>query len=208
MKILAISLLRLGDVLIHLPAIQALRHQHPGAEIHLLMNQQFQSLVPLLKGVDKVHFFDRQGIQNALADGRFSIVHSYAQLKGQIDTLNQEEFTKVVNLTHNRLSAFVGSRINCQSYDGLLCEKGQFRLSGSQWWRELSNHSRSESLFTFSQILAQAQGEGIDRLPELNRTEAGMNEARTFSRRSDCRILIQALTSDTNKTFPYPSHEV
>ncbi len=66
MKILVLSLLRLGDIIQQEPLLKGLREKHPSAEIHLLLNRQFASVERVLDSVvDKYIYFDRESLQKA-----------------------------------------------------------------------------------------------------------------------------------------------
>ncbi len=51
MKILVLSLLRLGDIIQQEPLLRALRAKHPEAQIHLLVNRQFAQVEKLMQGL-------------------------------------------------------------------------------------------------------------------------------------------------------------
>ena len=61
MKLLVVSLLRLGDIIQQKPLLEGLRRQFPQARIHLLINRQFSQVSQLLGNtVDQYIYFDRE----------------------------------------------------------------------------------------------------------------------------------------------------
>ncbi len=56
MKILVMSLHRLGDIVMTTPILQTLKKKYPQAHIHILMHSQFSGVLPLLQNVDKAIF--------------------------------------------------------------------------------------------------------------------------------------------------------
>ncbi|MBK8203900.1 MAG: hypothetical protein IPK68_16820 [Bdellovibrionales bacterium] len=122
MKILVVSLLRIGDVLMALPMLQGLRQAHPGAEIHLLVNTTASSLAPLVDFV-RWHYFDRSNLQLGLGDYDHSLFDSFHKLSATVDNLNQHSFDLLINVTQNRLSGWLCSAIHARDKIGLIIDR-------------------------------------------------------------------------------------
>src|SRR5258708_37127154 len=59
-SILVVQLKRLGDVILTTPALAALREQHPGSEVTLLVDHHSLELVPALLHVDEGLVYERK----------------------------------------------------------------------------------------------------------------------------------------------------
>ena len=68
MKILAISLLRIGDLMMHVHILRAVRKMFPKCEIHLLVNELSESFAKEIEIVDQVNVFPRQKLQKFLVE--------------------------------------------------------------------------------------------------------------------------------------------
>ncbi|MEN0060386.1 MAG: lipopolysaccharide heptosyltransferase-I, partial [Bdellovibrio sp.] len=67
MKILVLSLLRLGDIIQQGPLLRGLRQKYPQAQLHVLAHSQFSQAEKILEGVvDRWIYFDREAVQRGL----------------------------------------------------------------------------------------------------------------------------------------------
>lgn len=190
MKILVISLLRLGDIITHRQLAQSLRNQYPGSEIHFLIYSQFQSVSALLPEVNRWHALDRQEIQKILVERDQSPLQAYRLLEKTVAELNHQKFDLVLNATHNRFSVRMMDLIEAREKRGVALEKGQKVMDQNRWQTYL-NENFSEvrgSQFHYLEVL-QKSLELSFRLPEI------------AEKRNPKLILIQLLTSDTKKNW-------
>lgn len=207
MKILVLSLLRIGDIVLAAPVLRGLRERYPHADIHLMINSQFMQVAPLMPYVDRFIGFDRQAIQTGLGDGAIPLFESYERLNDVIDGLNGEKYDWAVNLTHNRLSAWVMGLINAKRREGL-CFDSQARASfGSNWFRYL-NHQvdlEGDEVFHYADVFRYALGLGEESVPRASfiETVVGRREAELFAADlgTNTIVAIQALTSDVKKDW-------
>src|ERR1035438_9564446 len=99
MKILVVSLLRLGDILMATSVLRSLKKDHPEAELHILINKQFEMLARLIPHVDKVYCFDRQGLQDIIGRGDRQLLEAYHQVDDLVTELGRNQYDQVLNLT-------------------------------------------------------------------------------------------------------------
>jgi ADP-heptose:LPS heptosyltransferase len=209
MKILVLSLLRIGDIVLSAPALRGLREKYPEAEIHLLINKQFAGIAPLLPYIDRVLHFDRAGVQKGLGEATIPFFDSYERLTELIDELNHEGYDSVVNLTHSRLSGWLMSLIDAPEKLGLSFDVSGRPTFGSNWFRYLNNQVEAESdeVFHFTDVFRFALGlEDEVHLPALIETEHGRAEAETAlaDMGSPLNVIaVQALTSDSKKDWGF-----
>jgi ADP-heptose:LPS heptosyltransferase len=104
MKILVLSLLRLGDILMHQEIIDEIQEKHPASKIDLVINESFESVRPLLSGLNQIHLFPRKEIQNNLVLKDESFFRAYRMLVDWAKKIQVLEYDMVVDLTHNDFS--------------------------------------------------------------------------------------------------------
>lgn len=190
MKILVLSLLRLGDIITHREIARSLRFQHPGCEIHFLIYSQFQSVENLLPEVNKWHFLDRKEIQKILVEREQSPIHAYEKLETLVDQLDSEKFDLVLNATHNRFSVRMMDLLTAQEKRGVAFEKGKKTADQNQWQTYLNEN--------FSEI----KGSRFHYLEVLQKSlELSFQLPKYGEKRKPQLIFLQLLTSDTKKNW-------
>lgn len=209
MKILVLSLLRIGDVIMAAPALRGLRERYPDAQIHLLINSQFVGIGSLLPYIDRIVPFEREKLQRGLGDVNVPLFESYERLEILLDSLNAEKYDWTINLTHNRLSARLMSLIDAKIKTGL-CFDAQGRVNfGSNWFYYLNQQVDSEGteVFHFSDVFRFALDLDWDRDGATNdvliESARGRAEADEVLRElnSQSIIAVQPLTSDEKKNW-------
>ncbi len=204
-KILVISLLRLGDIIMSTPVLRGLREQNPNADIHLLINGQFQQISDLIPYVDKVVSFDRNAIQTGLGEADRSLFESYERLNELIEQLDSENYTQVINMTQNRLSGYLLSALKCGEKLGLILGTDGFANFNSPWFRYMNAQadSEGETVFHYTDVFRFALGlDGHAYPPSLVETEAGSAEAQSIlNGTTKPYLLVQPLTSDVKKDW-------
>lgn len=215
MKILVLSLLRIGDIVMAAPVLRALRESHPDDEIHLLINSQFRQITPLLPYINRIIFFDRERLQRGLGEVSVPVFDSYERLSELVDELNGSSYDRLVNLTQNRLSGWLMSVLNCndvRSGRGRigLCLDSHGRASfGSPWFKYLNSQVEADGceVFHFADVFRFALdlGDESSRRPALVETVVGRREAEAFLEQAQIQdfIAVQTLTSDAKKDWGF-----
>lgn len=140
MKILVVSLLRMGDIFQQVPLLKELRKQHPHADIHLLINKQFSGVVPLLKElVHSFHFFDRESIQKGMGEASYNILWPYMKVSQLIENLRVERFDLIYNFTHTKLSAHLVGLLGVP-VKGISASAGKFHGLDNRWIKYFNDH--------------------------------------------------------------------
>lgn len=191
MKILVLSLLRLGDIIQQEPLLRALRAKHPEAEIHLLVNRQFAQVEKLLQGlVDRYIYFDREMIQRGLGEGGFNILWSFSQVQELVKSLDVEHYDMAFNFTHNKLSGYLLGALEIPVKKGLYHSEGRFRGLDNRWIRYFNERfaGSQKSLFHYVELL----GNSFD-LPVQPQVRG--------EKKKNKRILFQCLTSNEKKNW-------
>lgn len=193
MKILVVSLLRLGDLIQQVPLLKGLIVQNPGAEIHLLVNRQFSQVEKILDGiVHTYHYFERDAIQKGLGEAEYNILWSYTQVENLVHQLNAERFDVVYNFTHNKLSAYLLGAIEVKEKRGLYHSHERFQGLTNRWLKYFNERfpSGQNSLFHYIELLANSFSIPI--------SENELDYEQTKRRKI---ILFQCLTSDSKKNW-------
>ncbi|MBX9769259.1 MAG: glycosyltransferase family 9 protein [Bdellovibrionales bacterium] len=203
MKVLVVSLLRLGDVILTLPVARGFKTEVPGVEVHYLIHDDLRSLGDILADVDKVHFFPRKSIQNLIQDCDEPAFAPWQLLESFFRKLNNEKFDRVVNLTHTHLSRYVVGQIEADHVQGAHTDESGAPAFGSPWFRLLDQWSIDNGRTEFHYADVFWHGSGLGRSPRrplLRETANG--RAETLSLLSDSPfICVQALTSDLKKNW-------
>lgn len=188
MKILVISLLRLGDILLHAELVRSLKAQYPKAEIHFLINKQFQSVQSILPAVSQWHLLDRQFLQQVLVEQHQSPLAAFDNLKNTIDSLNAEKFDLLLNATHNLFSVRLTDLIEAKEKRGAVFHNGKKVAFSSSWLNYFNDHysELNGSRFHYVELLHRALG-----IEMLNPQNAEI--------RTEGPIYLQVLTADVKK---------
>lgn len=208
MKILVLSLLRLGDIIMTVPALQGIQERYPDAEIHILINSQFRKISPLIVPLSKVWLFPREVLQQGLGEADRPIFESYDRLTELVDNLNGQEFDVVINLTHTRLSGWLASLLSAREKIGLEFGPNGRAQFGSKWIQFLNDQVELEGreAFHYSDLFCFAVGQ-VDPVLSggLRETADGVREVEKFLIDSDIIgesfVVVQPLTSDEKKNW-------
>lgn len=208
MKILALSLLRIGDVVLSAPALRGMSELYPDAEIHLLVNSQASQIAELLPYIKRVVLFDRDLLQKGLGESSVPVFESYERLTSLVDQLNAEDYDLVINFTHSRLSGWLMSVLRGKRKLGLSFDATGAASFGSSWFKFLNSQVDADGreTFHFSDIFRFSLGlRERPAFPPLVETDGGMTEANTFLESSGLGerafIAVQPLTSDPKKNW-------
>lgn len=139
MKILVVSLLRLGDLFMQKALLKSLRQQHPECEIHFLIHREFQKIQSFFPEVRDFHFFERQEWSQWINQAEVPLFKPLKHLGHLIEELNALKFDKVWNWTHQNGSAYLMELIQAREKVGLQSQHGQIRLGSSKALRNFNN---------------------------------------------------------------------
>lgn len=200
MKILVLSLLRLGDIIQQIPLLRGLRAKYPEAEIHILLNSQFANVADLLDDVvDRCIYFDRNSLQRELGEVGINLLAPYHRLQSLILDLNQERYDLAMNWTHNRLSAHLLGSLEIEVKQGLQHTEGSFCGLSNPWLVYLNDRfsEQQSSLFHYTEILAGAFGLTV----QPTQPNEIHDNIKHFHPKPMKRVLFQCLTSDKKKNW-------
>lgn len=107
MKILILQLARLGDIYLTWPVVRAIKRNHPGAEIHMLVRQRFEGATIGLSELDQVHVLPNRLILEPLVNERPDLEASCCRLEGFLETLQGYQFDEVINFSFSPVSSYL-----------------------------------------------------------------------------------------------------
>lgn len=203
MKILVVQLLRLGDIVLSTPVLKGLRELFPKAKIDFLINKQFENIIPLLPAVNKVHFFERELVQTALGENDRFVFEAFDRVEHLLGQLRVEGYDRVINLTHNKLSAYIVGSLSTSEKIGLWMDDFNQPVIHSKWFQHLNNDDQGDESECFHLVDIYKAASGIKRsrigLALVENEKAKQSAALRFDQRKI--IVVQALTSDLKKNW-------
>ncbi|MBK7960539.1 MAG: glycosyltransferase family 9 protein [Bdellovibrionales bacterium] len=190
MRIVLLSMLRIGDTMMHLEIVEGLKQKFPDADIEFIINDEFSQLIPLLsRQVSRVHLFPRTKAQLLIKSRTSHLEEPIWILNDWLTEVQSSEIDLVINLTHTRVSGYLMGLLSAKNKIGLVIGNGKTQLIGNEWLRYLNEHFASgfRSQFHYIDVLSQ-----ICEI-EVRRKAAEIRNSR--------RIFIQPLTSDAKKNW-------
>ncbi len=193
MKILIVSLLRMGDLVMQRHVLDRYLQKHKDVQIHLLTHPENKKLSFLFPEVQKFHFFERAYLQNLVNDPSENIFKPVKVVQNLVEELNSESFDLVLNWTHQRTAAYLMGMIEAKQKSGPIFESGQFFLNGNQYLKKFNDtfSNLKDSIYHYVDYLSL-----IHDLP----TNYSGQTARTASSPYK-NVLIQPLSSDSKKNW-------
>jgi ADP-heptose:LPS heptosyltransferase len=190
MKILVLSLLRLGDIVQHRELVKSLKASYPGATVDLLIHSQFRMAQDVIPEVSNWHHCPRQQLQQILVEKKQSPLCAHTLLKKMVDKINDEKYDIIINATHNKFSVRLMDVLRAKEKRGMRLENGR-KVPDWNRWQTYMNERFSEpkgSRFHYLEVLHRSLG--LEPLP-LRETSSVEGDL----------ILLQVLTSDAKKNW-------
>lgn len=192
MKITVLSLLRVGDLLMQVPLLRALRREHPDARLSVVVNDGVERVSDLIPEVDRWIVFDRSGLQKKLRVAELHLLSPLRDFQGWLLDSFPEPSDLLYNFTHNRLSAHLASAIPARVRRGLRAEGPRFASMDNDWMRYFNDRFRpgADCLFHYTDLLGAAL--------DLELGPQRSPRARARGR----QILLQTRASSETKEIP------
>lgn len=203
MKVLLLSLLRMGDILLLLPTLSGLKKRHPHIEIHLVINKQFRKLVPLIPFVDQFHFFDREELQKDIGEYHRPLLSSVDRLDTFIKDLSVN-YDQIINVTHTRLSGYLMGLLSSREKVGLTLDVEGQASFGNPWFRYLNDYPQSSEVDSFHFVDVFFSGSGLsgqEREFVLSETKVGKKEAAEVLQGAIDPVLVQVFSNESKKEW-------
>lgn len=187
MKVLVLSLLRLGDLIQHSLLIERLREKLPGAEIDVLCDSSSAGARDL--GIaDGFHLFPRAELQKRIGTAECNILKPVIDVQDWASSIAERDYDLLINLTHTRLSAYVAAMIPAREKRGLVAGVQGFEPLENSWQRYMDTvfTEAGECHFHYLELLSNSFGLPVQPVaPEVRNSF----------------ILLQPFTSDEKKNW-------
>lgn len=201
MKVLVISLLRLGDFIQTVPVINGLAARS-GHRVDVLVHKSVAQLSKNLASVGQWWTLDRDEIQAGLGQAEIPMLTSFHVLKEQLKFIEKQDYDLIINLSHTRFSGFLTGFLQAKNKIGLNIETSGRATFNSPWFRYLDLHAQNpvEDVLNYSDIFMQACD-----LPDadwsMRSTADGEKEVNSLGLNSGPITTVQVLTSDSKKNW-------
>lgn len=212
-EILLVSLTRFGDLIQATPLLRGLKIAHPGARITLAVEKHFTGILPLIRGYDRVFVFDKTEAARRISCSDDPLA-AYRHMEGFISLLEQEQYDMIINLTSDRMSAYLVSALNTPHVSGITAADNGQRVISGMWgtylFSVLLGDNRKYNRINLVDNFTKMGGLPPDGLPvELQETEEGKRFADGFIEQEGLSgvqlIGIQLGASDPTRCWPAES---
>jgi ADP-heptose:LPS heptosyltransferase len=208
--IAVISLTRFGDLIQATPLLRILKRTYPGAKITLVAEQRFTTIIPLIRGYDRIITLRKDEVADRIVFASDPLV-PYFFMEGFVRELEKVRYDLAINLTFSRMSAFLTSLVNAEKLAGLVSGAKGERLIHSLWGIYLfttqEGNNRLLNRINLVDIFTRLGGVKPDGNPVgLVETEKGAAFADTFLRKNGLAgeklIGLQLGASDPIRCWP------
>lgn len=190
MKILIVSLLRIGDLLAHNQLVGRIKKQIPGAEIHVLINDFCREASSCIPGITGWHIFPRTYIQEIVVKRIQSTSKAELVLEEMLTQLNGNKFDLILDCTHNRQSVAIMKLLDAKEKRGT--KFGVSNKPAQRWSVYLNEIVATEKNVPFQLIDALSASLGFSNSASLRKAHDRVDKS---------GICLQVLTSDQKKNW-------
>lgn len=210
MKILVISLLRLGDLIMQAHAIRELTSNSTN-KVDLLVHPFFKKVSFLFEGVNQVYYFERDLCQRSIGEEVYNKSWAQNHIQGLVDEINRSDYDQIFDFTQTIHSTWWLTALRGNEKWGAIFQDGQRKLASH--CRELQDlHFKKGHSKHFVDVFKKALiSDSFDRKENpmgtgtpLRRGE-GIDPLVRFEKGRQKKILLQTLTSDQKKNWPFES---
>lgn len=195
MKTLAVSLHRLGDLIMHAHVLKAFKEE-TGESISLLTHVFFKQVAFLFPFIDNVYIFERDFCQRSIGESHFNKTWPYHHISELLENINLQNFDRVIDLSQSETSSRWMTFIESKHKIGVAYNSDKTKklhCSDNYWIRNL--HAIPQSKIHFIDVFKKALGLSLDPLPQVLQQypeQVGNKK----------RIVLQTLSSDIKKNWP------
>jgi len=191
MKTLAISLHRLGDLIMHAYVLKSLKDEK-GRSVNLLVHPFYNQIKFIFPFISDVFIFEREYCQKSIGENLFNKNWPYQHIKNLVEKINSSQFDQIVDLSQSDTSARWMSFLNAKQKIGVTYDpklQNKIHCSDNQWIHYL--HSTSQSEIHFIDLFKKSLDLSLTILPPVSNKSLNSK-----------LIIFQTLTSDIKKNWP------
>ncbi len=208
---LIVNLTRMGDLIQTTPVLRGIKEIYPEAVTTLMVNSDFEGIIPFLPGVDRVFPVNIRDIVFQVDGGE--IVEAYRSLKALLDTVNETVYDRVINFTHSLDSAVMTSMIRARETRGVSIDEKGYSIKPDPWIRYFFNVIPSRTVNPFHLCDMHLKVAGVDASGkglslQVERDELDRMRERLFRagvREGDRLVGLQLGASAEDKRWPVES---
>ncbi|WP_298438398.1 glycosyltransferase family 9 protein [Geobacter sp.] len=209
-EIAILAIARYGDLIQTTPLLRRLRQAHPEARITAIVEDRFQGILPLIKGIDRTIVLYKQDIAWEVATGETPLA-AYLKMDAFVRQLEEGEYDLLVNITCSGLSAFLASAMKFRDAAGFIADERGQRVIWSRWGQYVfswfNDHIRKYNPINLVDIFTRLGGVLPDgKRVELSPTAKGEEAAARFvaERKLEGKRLVglQLGASEANRCWP------
>ncbi|HET7057484.1 MAG TPA: glycosyltransferase family 9 protein [Nitrospiraceae bacterium] len=157
-QVLIINITRMGDLVQTIPLLGRLRHEWPGVQIDLVVDQTFTSMAALLPGIRHVFAYDFQGLINESRAMRKDVVTLYREISSWAKPLADAHYDRVINLTFNRRSGLLTAYIGASDIRGVTTAHDGASVLHNPWFNYFVDMYRHRRFNRFNLVDVYALG--------------------------------------------------
>ncbi len=131
-RILVINFTRMGDIVQTSPLIAGLLQKWEQPQIDLLVMQGFRSIADMIPGVSRVLLWDQDESVSRIVRGD-SLAATYRYHRDLIESLRENNYDLIVNVTHSNESAVLLRALRGQQKRGILLDDLGRKLTSHPW---------------------------------------------------------------------------
>lgn len=191
MKILVVSLMRMGDLIMQRALLRSIQQKFPNSEIHLMINDLTKPVQTVIHEADQFHIFPRQALQEWMNNSETPLLQPYHYLNSFIKKLSEQQFDIVYNFTHTKLSAYLMAMISSPQKFGLEADGFAFKAFENRWMHYFNDRftSRVELNFHYIELL----GSSLELEPVWPQAE--------FTSQRNNIVFLSVFSSDEKKNW-------
>ncbi len=204
MKVLVVSLLRLGDFVMSVPVINGLKASRRDIQIDALTFTHSAGMKTMLPAVQKWWTLNREELQEGLGQGDIPTLTSFAVLQEQLDAINAAKYDLIINLTQSHFSAWVCGYLKSPERLGLTYDTKGVAHFYSPWFRYLNDHAEpgDQDVFHHTDIFLQACA--LAQQPvnwRMSTSPKAVFDVDALDLNLDPTVVLQIYTSDAKKNL-------
>ena len=157
-QVLIINITRMGDLVQTIPLLGRLRHEWPGVQIDLVVDQTFTSMAALLPGIRHIFAYDFQGLINESRAMRKDVVTLYREISSWAKPLADAHYDRVINLTFNRRSGLLTAYIGASDIRGVTTAHDGASVLHNPWFNYFVDMHRHRRFNRFNLVDVYALG--------------------------------------------------
>jgi len=169
----------MGDLIQSTPVISGLRKQYPNAHITLLVSNVFADFSKRIPHVDERVFFDIYQFKDKEQLNGVLWIRLYKYIESLLKELKAKKYDLLINLSHSKLSAFMGSYLEINNMRGFGCNGAGDRVTRDSWMQYFGTEpfNRDFNPFNLVEIFTRSIGSAPEDNPINIQQDCGDNES-------------------------------